>query len=125
MRGLTNRNTHVLACVAVLGGAGLGGLAAGWSAGTNAKAERAVKDKGILNLSQLLFSDNRYQGKTVLICWHHGTIPDLARALGATNSPDHWKSKVFDRVWQISYDDKGNTTFADRPQRLLPDDSRK
>ncbi|MFL6799372.1 MAG: hypothetical protein ACJ8F3_18400 [Xanthobacteraceae bacterium] len=42
MRGLTNRNAHALACLAVLGGAGLGGLAAGWSAGTNAKAERAV-----------------------------------------------------------------------------------
>ena len=32
---------------------------------------------------------------------------------------------VFDRVWQITYDDQGNATFRDRPQRLLPGDSEK
>jgi YD repeat-containing protein len=32
---------------------------------------------------------------------------------------------VFDRVWQLSYDDAGRVTFRDRPQRLLPRDAEK
>ena len=82
------------------------------------------KEKGILDLSKEIFGHKRYQGKTVLICWHHGTIPDLAKALRATDVPDKWDHKAFDRVWQITYDQKGKTTFVDRPQLLLPDDAK-
>ena len=42
-----------------------------------------------------------------------------------TGYPKVWDGKVFDRVWQITYDEKGNTKCADLPQRLLPDDSKK
>jgi broad specificity phosphatase PhoE len=83
------------------------------------------RKKGILDLSRELFSDKRYQGKTVLISWHHGTIPHLARALKAADAPRDWDHNTFDRVWQITYDDKGNTTFTDRPQRLLAGDAKK
>src|SRR5262245_55288779 len=31
----------------------------------------------------------KYEGKVVLICWHHGKIPDLATALGAA-APSTW-----------------------------------
>src|SRR5262249_8728985 len=52
-------------------------------------------------LAQALLSDPKYAGKTVLICWRHGTIPDLAAKLKATDAPRHWKDSVFDRVWRI------------------------
>jgi hypothetical protein len=78
---------------------------------------------GIPGLCRELFGNKKYQGKTVLVCWHHGKIPDLAGALGATCYPKKFKGEAFDRVWQITYDAKGKTTFADRPQRLLWGDS--
>ena len=43
MRGVSNRTTgRVLACLALLGGAGIGGLAAGWTASANRVADHAT-----------------------------------------------------------------------------------
>jgi broad specificity phosphatase PhoE len=90
------------------------------------KEEAKAKGKGIADLAREILGNKRYAGKVVLICWHHGTIPELAKSLGATGSPEKWRGKkVYDRVWQITYDDKGKATFADLPQRLLPGDARK
>jgi hypothetical protein len=88
------------------------------------KAERKRKGKGIDDLAREILGKERYAGKTVLVCWHHGTIPYLARKLGATGAPKTWKKKeAFDRVWQITYHKKGKPTFADLPQQLLPGDA--
>src|SRR5258708_5370264 len=46
-----------------------------------------IRNLSFPDLRKELFRDKRYQGKTILICWHHGTSPDLARALGATGAP--------------------------------------
>ena len=73
-------------------------------------------------LAQKLLTDPKYAGKVVLICWHQGKLPKLAAALKAT-APDNWKKKVFDRVWQITYDAQRNAKFQDLPQQLLPGDS--
>jgi hypothetical protein len=87
--------------------------------------KKGKEAKGINDLHDELFAKEKYAGKTVLISWHHGTIPDLAKALKATQAPAKWNGAVFDRVWHLSYDDKGKVTFTDRPQRLLPDDTKK
>jgi hypothetical protein len=82
-----------------------------------------VKDKEYLILaSQLLSKD--FKGAEVLVCWHHGEIPDLARALGAAVPKDYkWPDTVFDRVWVLTYADDGSVCRDDRPQKLLPGDS--
>lgn len=81
--------------------------------------------KGINDMRDELFSHAKYRGKTVLIAWHHGKIPELAQALKVADAPTKWGSEVFDRVWQISYDEKGEPTFVNRPQQLMPGDSQK
>lgn len=82
--------------------------------------------KGIKNLRDDIFGNAKFAGKTILICWHHGTIPELAHALKASKAPDKWDgSEMFDRVWQITYSDKGEATFVDRPQQLMPGDAQK
>lgn len=91
----------------------------------DADVDKREGRKGVFELADEILGNKKYAGKTVLICWHHGTIPDLAGRLKATGYPKRWKDAVFDRVWQISYDERGATTFADRPQRLLPGDSTK
>jgi hypothetical protein len=81
-----------------------------------------------------IFGGDKYAGKTVLICWHHGKLRKLALAIvcKAKNGdklkgsvPKDWEDAVFDRVWQITFDDQGEATFADRPQRLLFEDGPK
>jgi hypothetical protein len=75
-------------------------------------------------LAALLLSDRRYEGKTVLVCWHHGTLPELAEALKARDVPEKWKDGTFDRVWVITYEN-GEGKLTRRPQSLLPGDSGK
>ncbi len=57
-------------------------------------------------------------GKTVLVCWRYDTLPALARALGATHAPAIWPETVYDRLWRISYDARGQVRFHDVAQRL-------
>jgi hypothetical protein len=60
------------------------------------------------------------QGKVVLVCWRHGVIPDLLRALGATPKSflpgGKWPTAVYDWVILLSYDQDG---------RLIPGNSRR
>ena len=81
-------------------------------------------DDGYCDLAKEILNNPKYAGKRILICWHHGTLPDLAAALKAPVPPDKrkWPGKVFDRVWQLDYSG-GEVTLTDLPQRLLYGDS--
>jgi broad specificity phosphatase PhoE len=61
-----------------------------------------------------------HQGKVILICWHHGQIPALLRALGAapeTLLPNgKWPKTVYDWVIMASFDENG---------RLIPESTRR
>jgi len=61
-----------------------------------------------------------YQGKVILVCWHHGQIPALLRALGAapeTLLPNgKWPRDVYDWVIVVSYDENG---------RLIPESTKR
>lgn len=80
-------------------------------------------DADIKKMTDAILHDVAFAGKVVLICWHHGKIPDVAKALGIAKPPK-WNGKVFDRVWQITFP-KGKATLADSPQMLLYGDSDK
>ena len=75
------------------------------------------------------FADAQYQklateirtkphGKNILICWHHGEIPQLLQALGADPSQlfrsSKWPDPVFNWVIQLRYDASGNLLNAKR-----------
>jgi len=81
------------------------------------------KDQDIKKMVHAVLNDTVFAGKVVLICWHHGKIPDIAKALGVLRPPK-WDGKVFDRVWQITFP-KGKANLEDLPQRLLFGDSQK
>jgi len=59
--------------------------------------------KDYAKLAKLVLANPAYAGKTVLICWNHEEIPQLAAALGIKPEPPKWKASVFDRVYLISY----------------------
>jgi phosphohistidine phosphatase SixA len=85
--------------------------------------ESTFKDEAFERLAHAVLTNPKYAGKVVLIAWHHGKIPDLAKALGVKDAPDKWNSRVFDRVWQITYD-HGAATWKDLPEDALPGDSK-
>ena len=64
------------------------------------------------------------RGKTVVVCWTHHDIAQLAGALGVRPQPVLWKDKTFDRLWIISYRE-GRVELRDVPQRLLKGDAKR
>jgi len=71
-----------------------------------------------------------YQGKVILVCWHHGQIPDLLRALGAapeTLLPNgKWPKTVYDWVIMVGFDENGRLIPGSTrriSEHLLPGDS--
>jgi hypothetical protein len=65
----------------------------------------------------------KYAGKVVLVVWHHGKIPQLASALGATPPYTPWPDTQYDRIWRIDYAN-GKATLQDLPYALMPGDSK-
>jgi broad specificity phosphatase PhoE len=68
--------------------------------GLDIKAD--IADADYAALANKILSDNKYGGKVLLICWHHGNIPALTQSLGG-QPPAPWPGTIFDRVWQIDY----------------------
>lgn len=80
-------------------------------------------DNDFAKVASDILTKPAYNGQTVLICWHHGKIPDLATALGAQKIPAKWPGTTFDRVWQIRFTDGTTGDVQDSPQSLLYGDS--
>lgn len=79
----------------------------------------ADKDASIQKMTNAILND--FPGEIILVCWHHGNIPDIAKALGIAKPPK-WDGKVFDRVWQITFP-KGKASLTNSAQMLLYGDS--
>jgi hypothetical protein len=78
--------------------------------------------KDYADLASQVLKDPALNGKTVVICWVHDELPELARKLGVKPQPPAWDGKVFDRVWMITYR-KNRAILTDLPQALMPGDS--
>lgn len=52
-------------------------------------------------IANFILNHSAYDGKNVLICWHHDVIQALAIALGAASAPPF--PEVFDQIWVITY----------------------
>jgi uncharacterized protein YbjT (DUF2867 family) len=92
------------------------------SSALNLTISNGIANDDFAQLAALLLS-GKYAGKIVLVAWHHGNLPKLAAALGATPPYAKWPEAQFDRVWRIDYAD-GKATLSDLPQELLPGDSK-
>jgi hypothetical protein len=98
-----------------------------------AKAEKLRIDTRFGNNQSIeLAADLRanHQGKVILICWRHGNIPALLRALGAKPEDllprGKWPNSVYDWVFLLSYDQDGRLIPASSRQineHLMPGDS--
>jgi hypothetical protein len=75
-------------------------------------------------LARDVLANSAYLGKTVVICWTHHHIADLAGALGVKPKPAPWKDRTFDRLWLIK-PTGGSAGLQDLPQRLLKGDTKR
>jgi phosphohistidine phosphatase SixA len=82
--------------------------------------DHQYRDDDAKALARDLLSDPRYAGKVVLVCWHHGKIPTLAKALGVKSVP-LWPDEQFDHVWVIE-PTGDRARFEDVHQKLLDGD---
>lgn len=75
------------------------------SASTGVPIDATFADQDYEALASDLFSDARYEGAVVTICWHHGFIPEFAAALGAPagSYPAKWKGDVFNLALLFTY----------------------
>jgi hypothetical protein len=66
---------------------------------------------------------NRPHGTNILICWHHGKIPQLLRALGADPKKllpnGKWPDEVFDWLIELRYDGSGHLMASQRIKEHL------
>jgi len=88
----------------------------------NLQINQDFKDHSYAGLAAELLS-GRYAGKVVLVSWHHGKIPELAAALGATPPYNPWPDDQFDRIWRIDYVN-GKATLHDLPYAAAPGSSK-
>lgn len=79
-------------------------------------------DKQYSQLINDIFSDPDFEGQTIVIFWHHGTLADMLKQLGGP-VVKKWKKKVFDRMWILDYT-ADSIVYRDLPQRLLYGDSK-
>lgn len=84
-------------------------------------------DDDYAKVAQDILGNAKYHGKCVLICWHHGKIPELTQALGGNPPVAKWPGEVFDWVWKITYPDGASEPLVlpveNIPQLLLYGDT--
>jgi broad specificity phosphatase PhoE len=79
------------------------------------------EDEEYKELARRLKSGRKYRDATVLIAWHHGNIPALAKALGVRSKDlpaKSWPDEVFDRVWILDFSEQGQVTVRSESQQV-------
>lgn len=69
-----------------------------------------IEDKDFKSLVTEIFSKSEYRGKTIVICWHHGKLPEIAALLGAPQGshPNPWPQDCFNLILDFRYDAKSD-----------------
>jgi hypothetical protein len=75
------------------------------AAALGSEVRHEVEDKDFEDLIRDLFSNTDYRGQTIVVCWHHGKLPDIAALLGAPagSYPDPWPQNVFNLIIDLRY----------------------
>lgn len=87
----------------------------GQALGIGVKAK--YSDHEYADLAKALLSHPKYDGESIVVCWHHEKIPKLAAALGVAQPPP-WGDSVFDWTWVVTFPG-GQASLATHQQELL------
>jgi len=94
----------------------------------NLPVNDSISADGYDLLAQDLLTEPQYAGKLIIVCWHHGEIPDLGLGLkipaAEMNNAEgmkglHWDSSVFNLFWSVTFPN-GQASLAITQQPPLP-----
>jgi len=80
-----------------------------------------IADQDYPVLANDLLAKAKYKDAAVVVCWHHGHIPDFALELGVdpkailaapTMIGMHWNPEVFNLFWEIVFPKSDSATLA-------------
>jgi hypothetical protein len=54
-----------------------------------------------------------YDGKNIIVCWNHTSIPQLANALGVKTALPKWSSTDYDTVYVLTFNSDGLKQFSE------------
>ncbi len=54
-----------------------------------------------------------YPGETVIVCWHHDHMAELARALGVRGKLPGWSLFTYDKIWTVTLEGDGKVAFRE------------
>lgn len=87
----------------------------------NLPIQMPYRTQDYADLARQILEDPTLNDKTVVICWVHDDLPDLAKAFGVKPKPPHWRETIYDRIWVITFrGDQANLVIL--PEHLLPGD---
>ncbi len=75
-------------------------------------------------LTQELLTNPDHEGHMILICADQEQLPQIAAKLGAKKAPKSWEEESYDKLWILTFNDAGEVTFKNMPQKLLYGDSK-
>lgn len=81
------------------------------------------KKKEVAGMVREILAKPEYEGRTVVICWQHTGIPEIARAFGLDSAPEKWPKRTYDRAWILDFSGDHVVSFNNMAQNLLPGDS--
>jgi hypothetical protein len=82
------------------------------------KIESKFTKLDVAALVKEILKSQGFDGRTVVVCWEHKRIPEIAKAFGAKDAPGEWDGKVYDRLWYLRFDSTGRVEFAEKPQEF-------
>ncbi|MFN0219617.1 MAG: histidine phosphatase family protein [Hyphomicrobium sp.] len=64
-----------------------------------------IEDRDFPDLVEALKTNPAYRGALVVVCWHHGKLPEIAAELGARAGeyPREWPDGTFDLILNLDY----------------------
>jgi hypothetical protein len=80
-----------------------------------------LKDQ-VAPLVREIMSTPAYAGRTVLICWEHNVIPQIAQEFGVRNAPGSWSEDDYWDVWRLVFTGNMVSHFDVFSQHLMPGD---
>jgi broad specificity phosphatase PhoE len=88
------------------------------SQATGVPIDATYADQDYGALAQELRTNPDYRDKLIVVCWHHGNIPNLMHALGVSDGqyPDPWDRNVFNLILQTSLAGRAAPTVVQLPE---------
>jgi broad specificity phosphatase PhoE len=66
-------------------------------------------------LAETICGDEKFEGKLIVVCWHHGNIPNFLHALQVPDGeyPDPWERDVFNLILVTTLADDATPTVVE------------